>query len=75
MEKESKMKVDKEVKAEVGKQRKRVEEKEEDLLCQEMHEAWLLGCRCQRGLLLQQGMPFSHRGRAVTAKERNVVRE
>ena len=37
-----------------------------DLLCQEMHEAWLLGCCCQRGLRSQRGKPFSHRGRAVT---------
>ena len=28
-----------------------------------------------RGLLSQQGMPFSHSGRAVTVKERDVVRE
>ena len=46
-----------------------------DLLYQEMHEAWWLGCRCQRGPLSQQGKPFSHRGRAVTKKERDVVRK
>ena len=46
-----------------------------DVLCLKMHEARLLGCRCQRGPLSQQEKPFSHRGRAVTKKERDVVRE
>ena len=32
-------------------------------------------CRCQKGLMSQQGKPFSHRGGGVTAKERDVVRE
>ena len=45
-----------------------------DLLCQEMHEAWLLVC-CQNSLCVTEGKPFSHRGRAVTVKERDVVRE
>ena len=38
-----------------------------DMLCQEMYEAWLLGVVTERVL-------SSHRGRAVTAKERDVVR-
>ena len=30
-----------------------------DVLCLKMHEARLLGCRCQRGPLSQQEKPFS----------------
>ena len=43
-----------------------------DLLCQEMHEAWQWGM-LPRGVLSRHEMPFSHRGRAVTVKERDVV--
>ena len=46
-----------------------------DMLCQEMQEAWQLGCFCQRGLLVTARMPFSHRGPAATTIEREVVRE
>ena len=45
-----------------------------DMLCQAMH-AWLLGCRCQEALCHIKKSCFSHRGRAVTKKERDVVRE
>ena len=47
-----------------------------DMLCQEMHEVWWGDAteRPPRGLLSRHEMPFSHRGRAVTAKERVVVR-
>ena len=44
-----------------------------DMLCQEVHEAWQLGCCCQRGPLSHLGRPSSHRGRPVTVKERDVV--
>ena len=44
------------------------------MLCQEMHEGLVAGLLLPRGQLSQQGMPFSHRGRAVTTKERDVVR-
>ena len=45
-----------------------------DLLCWEMHEAWWLGCCCQEACCHGKNA-FSHRGRAVVAKERDVVRE
>ena len=43
-----------------------------DMLCQEMHEAWSQGCCCQEALVTAR-KPFSHRGRAVTVEERDVV--
>ena len=44
-----------------------------DMLCQEMHEAWWLGDASKRPAVTAR-KAFSHRGRAVTAKERVVVR-
>ena len=44
-----------------------------DMLCKEIHEVWWWSM-LPRGLLSRHEMPFSHRGRAVTAKERVVVR-
>ena len=43
------------------------------MLCQEMHEAWLLGDPTERPAVTACVLS-SHRGRAVTAKERDVVR-
>ena len=40
-----------------------------DLLCQEIHEAWLLGCCHQEACCLTARSAFSHRGRAVTKGE------
>ena len=45
-----------------------------DLLSQEMHEAWQLGC-CYQEACCHGKRAFSHRGRAVIAKERDAVRE
>ena len=44
-------------------------------LCQEMREAWWLGCCGQEALCHSREEPFSHRGRAVSVMERDVVRE
>ena len=45
------------------------------ILCQEMHEAWLLGCRCQESLLSQQAKAFLSPWTGYDTKERGVVRE
>ena len=39
-----------------------------DMLCQEVHEAWWLGCRCQGSLLSQQAKAF-RRGERNKTKE------
>ena len=46
-----------------------------DMLCQEMHEAWLLGRRCEQSPLSQQAFAFLSPWTDCDGTERVVVRE
>ena len=46
-----------------------------DMLCQEIHEVWYLGCRCQGSQLSQQAKAFLSPWTGCDRKQRAVVRD